>query len=57
MVFVKVPPDRLEAFATHCERHGVLVRVRNPNRLVTHLDIDSGGIDRAVEVMREFFDA
>ena len=57
MVFVKVPPDRLEAFAAHCERHGVLVRVRNPNRLVTHLDIDSGGIDRAVGVMREFFDA
>ena len=57
MVFVKVAADRLEAFATHCERHGVLVRVRNPNRLVTHLDIDTDGIDRAVEVMREFFDS
>ena len=57
MVFVKVPPDRLEAFAAHCELHGVLIRVRNPNRLVTHLDIDTDGIDRAVEVMREFFDS
>ena len=57
MVFVKVAPDRLEAFAAYCERHGVLVRVRNPNRLVTHLDIDTDGIDRAVEVMREFFDS
>ena len=57
MVFVKVAADRLEAFAAHCERHGVLVRVRNPNRLVTHLDIDTDGIDRAVEVMREFFDS
>ena len=57
MVFVKVAPERLEAFAAHCERHAVLVRVRNPNRLVTHLDIDSDGIDRAVGVMRKFFDA
>ena len=57
MVFVKVAPDRTEALAEHCKRHGVLIRVRNPNRLVTHHDIDTDGIDRAVEVMREFFDA
>ena len=57
MVFVKVAPDRPEAFAEHCKRHGVLIRMRNPNRLVTHHDIDADGIDRAVEVMREFFDA
>ena len=57
MVFVKVAPDCLEAFVAHCKRHGVLIRVLNPNRLVTHLDIDTDGIDRAVGVMREFFDA
>ena len=57
MVFVKVASDRPEAFAEHCKRHGVLIRMRNPNRLVTHLDIDADGIDRAVGVMREFFDA
>ena len=56
MVFVKVAPDRVEAFAAHCERHRVLVRIRNPNRLVTHLDIDSAGIDRAVDVMSGFFE-
>ena len=57
MVFVKVAPDRVEAFAAHCERYEVLIRVRNPNRLVTHLDIDTDGIDRAVGVMSGFFDA
>ena len=57
MVFAKVAPDRLEAFAAHCRRHGVLVRLRNPNRMVTHLDIDSDGVDRAIGVMRKFFDA
>ena len=56
MVFVKTAPHRLEDFAAHCERHGVLIRVRNPNRLVTHLDIDAGGIEHAVGVMRKFFD-
>ena len=57
MVFANVAPTRLEAFAAHCERHGVLVRLRNPNRMVTHLDIDSAGIDRAIDVMSGFFDA
>ena len=55
MVFVKVAPERLEDFAAHCERNQVLIRVRNPNRLVTHLDIDSAGIDRTIDVMSGFF--
>ncbi len=57
MVYVKVAPDRVEDFAAHCERRQVLIRPINPNRLVTHIDIDADGIDRAVGVMREFFDA
>ena len=56
MVFAKVAPDRLEAFAAHCERRRVLVSAANPTRMVTHLDIDSDGIDRALDVMAEFFD-
>ena len=57
MVFVKVAPERLEDLVAHCERSQVRIRVRNPNRLVTHLDIDSAGIDRAIDVMSGFFGA
>ena len=57
MVFVKVAPERLEDLVAHCERNQVLIRVRNPNRLVTHLDIDSAGIDRTIDVMSGFFGA
>ena len=57
MVFVTMIPDRIEDFASHCKRHQVLVRTRNPNRLVTHLDIDADGIDHAIDVMSRYFDA
>jgi len=57
MVYAKMAPDRVEDFVSHCKRHQVLIRPINPNRLVTHLDIDADGIDRAVGVMRQFFDA
>ena len=57
MVFVNVAPDRVEEFAAHCKRHRVLVRTRNPNRLVTHLDIDADGVDHAIDVMSKYFDA
>ena len=57
MVFVTVAPDGVEDFAAHCKRHRVLVRIRNPNRLVTHLDIDADGIDHAIGVMSKYFDA
>ena len=57
MLFARVAPDRIEDFAAHCIRHRVLIRTRNPIRMVTHLDIDAEGIDRAIDVMSEFFDA
>ena len=55
MVFAKLATDRLEAFAAHCERHRVLITIRNPNRMVTHLDIDTAAIDEVIDVMSEFF--
>ena len=57
MLFAKVAPDRLEDFGAHCERHHVLIKSRNPIRMVTHLDIDAEGIDHAIDVMSGFFDA
>ena len=57
MVFARVAPDRLDDFGAHCARHRVLVRARNPIRMVTHLDIDTDGIDHAIDVMSGYFDA
>lgn len=57
MLFARVAPNRLEDFAAHCKQHHVLVRTQNPIRMVTHLDIDSDGIDHAIDVMSAFFDA
>ena len=57
MLFAAVAPERLEDLRAHCARHQVLIRARNPIRMVTHLDVDAEGIDRAVDVMSGFFDA
>ena len=57
MLFAKVAPSRLEDFAAHCGRQRVVIRNRNPIRMVTHLDIDAEGVDHAIDVMAEFFDA
>jgi threonine aldolase len=54
MVFVDIPADRLRAFDAHLRAHGIRASVGYlPTvRLVTHLDIDDAGIERAVEVFR-----
>ena len=57
MLFAKVAPDRLEGFVEHCGRHRVLLSARDPIRMVTHLDVDAAGVDRALGVMARFFDA
>ena len=57
MLFAKVAPGRLENFAAHCARQRVVIRNHNPIRMVTHLDIDAEGVDHAIYVMAEFFDA
>ena len=57
ILFAGVASDQLEGFGAHCERHRVLIRARNPIRMVTHLDVDAEGIDRALDVMAGFFDS
>ena len=57
MVFARVASDRLDEFGAHCTRRDVLIRARNPIRMVTHLDVDAAAIDRAVDVMAGFFSA
>ena len=56
MVFVTVPADRLAALAEFMAARGILLLARSPAlRLVTHLDVDAAGIDRAVAAFKEFF--
>jgi threonine aldolase len=55
MVLVKVPPERVAALEAHLKKNGVLVLPRAPMRLVTHLDVDAEGIDRALAGFWSFF--
>ena len=53
MVFATLP--RVAELADHLKQRGVVVLGRAPMRLVTHLDVDEAGIDRAVAAFGEFF--
>ena len=54
MVFLTVP-SRVTELAEHLQERGVVVLARSPMRLVTHLDVDEAGIDRALAAFSEFF--
>jgi threonine aldolase len=54
MVFVKVPKDRCAALQEHLAAAGVTAIVSPRTRLVTHLDVDVAGIDRAVAAFASF---
>ena len=55
MVFVAVPAERVAALAEHLRQRQVLVLAAPRMRLVTHLDVDEAGIERAVGAFSEFF--
>jgi threonine aldolase len=48
MVFVKVAKERCAALQEHLGAAGVIAIIAPRTRLVTHLDVDAAGIDRAV---------
>jgi threonine aldolase len=52
MVMVKV--ERPQELAEHLKAQGIIVLPRAPMRLVTHLDVDAAGIDRAVGAFGDF---
>ncbi len=56
MVFIEVPQDRLQALAAHLDASGIRASIGYlPQvRLVTHLDIDDAGIDRAILAFNAF---
>src|SRR3954471_20681833 len=55
MVFASVPAAQATALAEHLKQRNVLVLPGARMRLVTHLDVDQAGIDRALGAFGEFF--
>ena len=57
MVFATVPTERVAALGEHLRKRNILVLPGARMRLVTHLDVDTAGIERAVSAFGEFFSA
>ena len=55
MALVKIKPEEAHDLASFMSTKGVLVLPRAPMRLVTHLDVDAAGIERALGGFRSFF--
>ena len=55
MVFVTVPALRVPSLAEQLRQRQVLVLAAARMRLVTHLDVDEAGIERALGAFSEFF--
>ncbi len=55
MVFVAIPKESVAALQAHLQANGVVALVGPRLRLVTHLDVDSAAIDRAVSAFGAFF--
>lgn len=56
MVFIEPRADDLEPLRLHLEARQVLFgHQKPPIRMVTHLDIDDAGIERAIEAIRSYY--
>jgi len=55
MVFVHVPADRVKPLGEHLAAAGVLALPSARTRLLTHLDVDAAGIERAIDAFARFF--
>jgi threonine aldolase len=55
MVLLKIAAEKAAPLGEHLKKHEVIVLPRAPMRLVTHLDVDAAGIDRALKAFRSFF--
>jgi threonine aldolase len=54
MVLAKIPPEKAQPLADELRKKQILVLPRSPMRLVTHLDVDAAGIERALKAFGEF---
>ena len=57
MVFVSIPDDDVEPLRNRLDGSGVKAIVGPHTRLVTHLDVDADGIDRAVAAFASCFES
>ena len=57
MVFVQIPPESVSALAEHLKQQEILVLPGARMRLVTHLDVDAAGVERALSAFRAFHGA
>ncbi|HEX6265689.1 MAG TPA: beta-eliminating lyase-related protein, partial [Burkholderiales bacterium] len=55
MVFVQIPEAKVQPLFQHLSAHAVAVLPGPRMRLVTHLDVDAAGIDRALSAFQHFF--
>jgi threonine aldolase len=55
MVFVRTAPEKVEGLAAHLKSQGIAVLPGQRMRLVTHLDVDAAGIERAVAAFVSYF--
>ena len=55
MVFASIPRDSVAGLKAHLEAQGIAALVGPRMRMVTHLDVDAAGIDRAVDAFAKFF--
>jgi len=55
MVFVKLAAERVVALVEALRMQNILVLPGTRMRLVTHLDVDRAGVDRALAAFRAFF--
>ena len=55
MVYVTLPPQRLEALRATCAARGILASLGERTRLVTHLDVSPADVGYAVDAFAEVF--
>ena len=55
MVFVQIMPAQIEPLFQHLKKQDVCVLPGPRMRLVTHLDVDAAGLERALSAFRTFF--
>ncbi|HZZ94507.1 MAG TPA: low-specificity L-threonine aldolase [Usitatibacter sp.] len=55
MVFASIPRESVAPLKAHLESQGIVALVGPRIRLVTHLDVDAAGINRAVAAFASFF--
>jgi len=57
MVYLSVPPAQVAPLAAHLAAHGVLASIGARTRLVTHLDLARGALERVAELIEAHFAA